>query len=127
MNPNFKENIILFSEVIVPELKQNTSLEYAFIKNFKELFQGLEPDSASKIELLAKVIENLSFIYNFKSFENLSYEKRVKYIDKLFQFPIGKIVAGLTGLRSLVLISYYGIDQVWPTIHYDGPVNAQLK
>ncbi|NOQ91164.1 MAG: hypothetical protein GQ552_00445 [Flavobacteriaceae bacterium] len=127
MDPNFKENIILFSEVIVPELKQNTSLEYAFIKNFKVLFQGLEPDSASKIKLLTKVIENLSFIYNFKSFENLSYEKRVKYIDKLFQFPIGKIVAGLTGLRSLVLISYYGIDQVWPTIHYDGPVNAQLK
>ncbi len=122
MDPKFKQNIILFAEVIVPDLYKNTSLEYAFIKNFKELFQGLEEDSASKIKLLVQLIGMMSYVYNFKSFDKLSYTKRKKFIDKLYLFPVGKIVAGLTGLRSLVLISYYGIDEVWPTINYDGPI-----
>lgn len=125
MNPKFKQNIILFAEVIVPSLHQNASLEYAFIKNFKQLFQGLEEDSATKIKLLVQFIDIMSYVYNFKSFNDLSYDKRQKFIDKLNQFPIGKIVAGLTGLRSLVLISYYGIDEVWPTINYDGPIKPQ--
>jgi len=122
MNPKFKQNIILFAEVIVPSLHQNTSFEYAFIKNFKKLFQGLEEDSASKIKLLVQLIDMMSYVYNFKSFDKLSYPKRKRFIDKLYLFPVGKIVAGLTGLRSLVLISYYGIDEVWPTINYDGPI-----
>ena len=127
MDPNFKGNILLFAEVIVPELKKNTTLEYAFIKNFKQLFLGLESESASKIKLLVSVIDKLSFVYNFTAFENLSFEKRKIFIDKLFHFPVGKVVAGLTGLRSLVLISFYGIEDVWPTISYEGPINAQLK
>ncbi|MCK5679081.1 MAG: hypothetical protein KAH72_11485 [Flavobacteriaceae bacterium] len=127
MDPKFKQNIILFAEVIVPDLRQKTSLEYSFIKNFKKLFLGLEKDSASKIKLLVRLVETLSLVYNLKSFEKLSYNKRQKFIDKLYQFPIGKIVAGLTGLRSLVLISYYGIDEVWPTIKYDGPIKSQTS
>ena len=126
MDPKFKQNIILFAEVIVPSLHKNTSFEYAFIKNFKELFQGLEEDSASKIKLLVQLIGMMSYVYNFKSFDKLSYTKRKEFIDKLYQFPVGKIVAGLTGLRSLVLISYYGIDEVWPTINYDGPIKPTL-
>ena len=127
MDPKFKQNIILFAEVIVPDLHQNTSLEYSFIKNFKELFLGLEKDSASKIKLLVKLVEILSLVYNLKSFEKLSYHKRQKFINKLYQFPIGKIIAGLTGLRSLILISYYGIDEVWSTINYDGPIKPQTS
>jgi len=40
---------------------------------------------------------------------------------------VGIVVGGLTGLRSIVMISYYGIEEVWSTINYDGPVNAQIK
>jgi len=127
MDPKFKQNVLLFAEVMVPDLHQNASLEYSFIKNFKQLFQGLEKDSADKIKLLTTLIETMSFIYNFRSFEKLSYKKRRKFIDRLYQFPIGKIVAGLTGLRSLILISYYGIDEVWPIINYDGPIKSKLK
>ncbi|MEN8123874.1 MAG: hypothetical protein ABFR32_02005 [Bacteroidota bacterium] len=127
MDPHFKQNIILFAEVIVPEIHVNDSLKYAFIKNFKQVFQGLEKESAAKIKLLIKLIENLSYIYNFKSFENLSNIEREKYINKLFQFPVGKIVGGLTGLRSLIFISYYSIADIWPNINYDGPINSSVK
>ncbi len=127
MDPKFKQNVLLIAEVMVPDLHQNASLEYSFIKNFKQLFQGLEKDSADKIKLLTTLIKTMSFVYNFRSFEKLSYKKRKEFIDKLYQFPIGKIVAGLTGLRSLILISYYGIDEVWPIINYDGPIKSKLK
>ncbi len=127
MNPKFKQTIILFTEVIIPDLRNNTSLEYAFIKNFKQMINGLEPESADKIKLLVKVIDKLSLVYNFKTFEQLTYKQRTRYIDRLFDFPIGKIVGGLTGLRSIVMISYYGIEDVWKSIRYDGPVNAQIQ
>ncbi len=127
MNPHFKQNIILISEIIVPKIHKNDALQYAFLKNFKHIFQGLEKDSSNKIKLLVIVIENLSFIYNFKSFNDLNFNERDKYINNLFEFPIGKIVGGLTGLRSLILISYYGIEDIWPTIQYDGPINNRVK
>lgn len=127
MNPKFKQTIILFTKVIIPDLRNNTSLEYAFIKNFKQMISGLEPESADKIKLLVKVIDKLSLVYNFKTFEQLTYKQRTRYIDRLFDFPIGKIVGGLTGLRSIVMISYYGIEDVWKSIRYDGPVNAQIQ
>jgi len=126
MDPKFKQNVLLFAEVMVPDLHQNASLEYSFIKNFKQLFQGLEKDSADKIKLLVTLIETMSFIYNFRSFEKLNYENRKKFIGRLYQFPVGKIVAGLTGLRSLILISYYGIEEVWPNINYDGPIKSNI-
>ena len=44
-----------------------------------------------------------------------------------FNLPVGKIAGGLTGLRSLVLIAFYNIENLWPEIGYDGPVNAHLK
>ena len=127
MNPKFKQTIILFAEVIIPDLHNKTSLEYAFIKNFKQVIDGIEPESAGKIKLLVKVIDKLSLVYNFKTFEQLTYKQRTKYIDRLFNFPVGLVVGGLTGLRSIVMISYYGIQEVWSTINYDGPVNAQIK
>jgi len=127
MNPVYKQTILHFAEVIIPDLQNNTALQYAFIKNFKQLINGLEPESASKIELLVKVIDKLSLIYNFQPFRKLSYEQRAKYINRLFNFPIGKVVGGLTGLRSIVMVSYYATEDVWLSINYDGPVNAQVQ
>jgi len=127
MNPTYKQTILHFTEVIIPDLQNNTALQYAFIKNFKQLIDGLEPESASKIKLLVKVIDKLSLIYNFQSFGKLSYDQRTKYIGRLFNFPIGKVVGGLTGLRSIVMISYYATEDVWSSINYDGPVNAQMQ
>ncbi len=44
------------------------------------------------------------------------------YIGRLFSFPILKIQGGLTGLRSLIFISFYGIPAVWESIQYEGPI-----
>jgi hypothetical protein len=126
---NFEQRVFLFAGVIIPELENNGALEQLFLTNFEKLMQGIEPESYDKIKLLIKVIAVLSWTYNLKSFEALSSEQKDQFIDRLFHFPISKVVAGLTGLKSLVFIAYYGIPIVWKEINYNGPIvkNANLN
>ena len=127
MNPNIKETLILFAEVIVPELEKKKSLQHAFLKNFKKLYYGIEATSLQKIKLLIKLIDKLGYILAFQKFTHMPLEKRKIFVNRLFKLPFGKISGGLTGLRSLILIAYYGIEDVWEEIGYDGPANAHLK
>jgi len=119
---NFERNVLLFAGVIVPQLESDSALQKPFIDNFEKLMNGIETDSFDKIKLLVKVIGVLSWAYNRKSFEALNLEEKERFIKKLFRFPVSKLVAGLTGLRSLVFIAYYGIPVVWEEINYDGPI-----
>ena len=118
----FENNVLLFAGVIVPDLNQKKALHKPFLNNFDKLLRGIEADSFEKIKLLVKVIGVLSLIYTRKSFQNLSIKKRERFVDRLYHFPVSKIVGGLTGLKSLVFIAYYGIEDVWKEIHYDGPI-----
>ena len=119
---NFERNVLLFAGVIVPQLESDSALQKPFIDNFEKLMNGIETDSFDKIKLLVKVIGVLSWAYNRKSFQALNLEQKEQFIEKLFRFPVSKLVAGLTGLRSLVFIAYYGIPVVWEEINYDGPI-----
>ena len=118
---SFERNVLLFAGIIVPQLESDSALQKPFIDNFEKLMNGIESDSFDKIKLLVKVIGVLSWAYNRKSFEALNLEEKERFIKKLFRFPVSKLVAGLTGLRSLVFIAYYGIPVVWEEINYDGP------
>lgn len=113
----FKNNVILFAEIMVPDLQQKPELREGFYLNFNQLMSRLEFKADAKIKLLVSLIQILSICYHFKAFKNLSSKRRKRFIEKLFRFPIGKIVAGLTGLRSLVLISYYGLEPVYSQIN----------
>lgn len=119
---NFGRIVLLFAGVIVPQLESNSALQKPFLDNFEKLMRGLESDSFDKIKLLVKVIGVLSWVYNLKSFQNLNTDQKERFIEKLFRFPVSMFVAGLTGLRSLVFIAYYGIPIVWEEINYDGPI-----
>lgn len=119
---NFEQNVLLFAGVIIPQLENNSALHKPFLDNFEKLMRGIEADSFDKIKLLVKVLGILSWAYNRKSFQALNTDEKERFIEKLFRFPVSKLVAGLTGLRSLVFIAYYGIPVVWEEINYDGPI-----
>ena len=119
---NFERIVFLFAGVIIPQLENNSALHKPFLDNFEKLLSGIEADSFDKIKLLAKVIGVLSWVYNRKSFEALNLEQKERFVEKLFHFPVSKLVAGLTGLRSLVFIAYYGMPVVWEEINYEGPI-----
>lgn len=114
--------VFLFAEVIIPDLKQNALLKDDFIFNFEKMFFGFDARTQSKLKLFISVISILSLFYNVQSFEKLSYSKRQNFIEQLFDFPIGKIVSALTGLRTLCFIAFYSIKEVWTSINYDGPI-----
>lgn len=117
-----RKTVFLFASVIIPDLNQSTSLENDFILHFEKLFFGFDPDTQRKLKLFISIISILSFFYNARSFEKLSFEKRQNYIERLFNFPINKIISALTGLRTLCFISYYSLKEVWTSINYDGPI-----
>jgi len=117
-----RKTVYLFASVIIPDLKQNASLESEFILNFEKLFFGFDPDTQKKLKLFISLISLLSFFYTARAFEKLSFEKRQSYIDRLFNFPLSKIISALTGLRTLCFISYYSLKEVWNSINYDGPI-----
>lgn len=114
--------VFLFASVIIPDLEQNILMERDFIINFEKLFFGFDPDTQKKLKLFISVISILSLFYNARSFDKLSYQKRQNYIERLFNFPITKIISALTGLRTLCFISYYSLKEVWTSINYDGPI-----
>lgn len=116
------KSVILFASVIIPELEGNNSLKENFLINYWKLFSDVDKESQKKIRLLVSVISFLSLVYNLSSFSALSYAKRQAYINKLFHFPVKKLVGGLTGLRALSMISYYNIEEVMSEINYDGPI-----
>ncbi|MCH7512527.1 MAG: hypothetical protein IH947_01070 [Bacteroidetes bacterium] len=118
----FKRNTLLVAGVIVPDLRDNEALSEAFWENFVKLLSGLPPESVGKLQLLIKVVSLLSWIYNLKPFTALNARVRQMYIDRLFSLPVSKIAGGLTGLRSLIFISFYGIPTVWESINYEGPI-----
>jgi hypothetical protein len=118
----FERTVLIFAGVIVPQLENNSALQKPFLDNFEKLMNGIDPDSFDKIKLLVKVIGILSWVYNLKSFKTLNRDQKERFVEKLFHFPISMLVAGLTGLRSLVFIAYYGIPAVWKDINYDGPI-----
>lgn len=113
--------VFYFATVLIPELESNTSLKKSFTDNFDELFSGLEDDSQQKLGLLVSLISALCFAYTFRRIGKLTYFKRKKFVDQLFSFPIAKVVGGVSGLKSLCFISFYGIEEVWKTIKYEGP------
>lgn len=116
------KTVFYFATVLLPELEENPKLENSFNENFEEIFTGLEEESKKQLRLLIILISILSFVYTLKSLESLNYASRKKFIKQLFAFPYAKVVGGLNGLKSICFISFYGIEDVWKTIKYEGPL-----
>lgn len=119
---NFKVNILALAETMIVDLRQNEDLKNQFWTNFSSFFKDLDVDSAKKLNLLVTVVSLLSFLYNRAPLYTLTIQKREHFIERLYQFPITKIIAGFTGLRSLMMVSYYSMEQTWSNINYKGPL-----
>ncbi len=118
----FKDRVLAMAEVILPPVHENPALKQLFWDSFNGYYSDLDRDSASKLDLLSKVINILCFLNHFKSLEKLEVEKREAFLKKIYFSPIKLVSAGFTGLRSLILVSYYGMPQSWQEIGYTGPL-----
>jgi len=112
------EKLLLIAYIFIPDLENDESLKKAFWINFQTLWNDFDHGTQARLKMLVKVIYLLSYLFNFKSFHALSTKSKYRYVDRLFQFPVGKFVAGINGLRSLCMISYYNIDAIQKEINY---------
>ena len=113
-----REKLLGFARVFIPELEN----EIDFIFQFEILFSGFDKDTQKKLLLFISVLSFLSYFYTAKAYRRLSFDQQKSYLARIYNFPVAKIVSAFTGLRTLCFISYYSMQEVWKTIHYDGPL-----
>lgn len=114
--------LVPFATIMIPDLEDSNDERDEFHESLLSFFKTIDVGTQKQLFLLLHLINFLSYVYNAKGFRKLSYQSRKVYIKKLFNFPINKVVGGLTGLRSLCFFTYYTQEQQWKKINYDGPI-----
>jgi len=117
-----KESLLPAAEIIVPSLRGRPDQAQAVYENFMVFFQDLDENSRGKLGLFFKVLNVISFCRYLKPYRSLDYDTRYKFFCLVERFPVGLIMAGFFGLRSLILMSYYSTEDAWKKIGYRGPI-----
>jgi hypothetical protein len=116
------DTLINFASVMIPDLQESENEKGAFLLVLNRFFLSLDRPLRRKLDLLLQMVNFLSFFYNGRSFNRLSYSQKCKYIDRLFEFPVNTLISGLTGLRTLCFFAYYTDADQWKKINYEGPI-----
>ena len=117
-----QKGILAIAKLIIPDLGNNATKEIDFWESFVLFFNELDNESKGKIKLLLIVINLISFFTFLQTLSSLKINQMGKLILRLENFPIKKIIGGFTGIRSLIMISYYSMSQNWSSINYTGPI-----
>lgn len=107
---------------IVPAVQGDEAVQAEIIENFKQLFADLDVASQKKVLLFFRVLLLLSFLRGFQDWRRMTLEDRQRFFLAIESFPVGLIRAGFFGLRSLLLLAYYGTSSAWQRIGYEGPI-----
>ncbi|HTR21388.1 MAG TPA: hypothetical protein VMH88_11100 [Gemmatimonadales bacterium] len=73
-----------------------------------------------QLVLLIRVVQILPVIRYGRPFTGLDPERRTRLLDALQNAPVLLLRRGIWGLRTLVLMGYYGRPAAWPEIGYRG-------
>ncbi len=115
------KDLIPIAELIIPSLQDRPKHKQ---KLYENMIFFLNNSGSENVLLLKKFIILLkiaSFIMFGRSYTQLGTTKRLNFFSIMDQFPIKVVIAGLTGLRTLICISYYTMEEVWSEIGYEGP------
>lgn len=93
-----------------------------FYSNFLNFFNDIEAGSKSRILLLNRFLKILSALRYLRPYPSLKPVKSESFLRSLNHNAPGRIRAGISGIRSLVIMSYYSHDNSWGTINYGGPL-----
>lgn len=119
-----KQKIALLSlaEVIIPSLQTRPMVKEKLWENFCYFLGDMDTDSQKKIQLLLFALKIWSVLRYGRSYPKMNPSQRKRFFLGLLRFPIALIVAGATGLKSLIYVSYYSLDESWENIDYQGPL-----
>lgn len=106
---------------MTPSLADDTAALSRVYSNFVYLWGDLPADSRRKLGLFVAVLNGLSWLRFGCSLAALSPDCCAHLLRTLSRVPIATLQAGVTGLRSLLLMATYSEPLTWDRIDYDGP------
>jgi hypothetical protein len=121
MTPPFEPTIQALAATFTPSLAGDRAQLRRVYSNFLYVYGDLPADTRTKLSLLVRVIETLSWLRYARSFAALSPDRRTALCRWLADAPISRLQAGFGGLRSLVLNATYTEPGMWERIGYAGP------
>jgi hypothetical protein len=121
VSPPAEPTIQALAATITPSLTGDRAQLRRVYSNFLYVYGDLPADTRTKLALLVRVIETLSWLRYGRAFASLSPDRRTALCRWLADAPIPRLQAGFGGLRSLVLNATYTEPGMWERIGYAGP------
>jgi len=119
--PPPEDDVCALAEVVTPSLQGDAAMQARVYSNFLYFFGDLPADSRTKLSLFVRAVGLLCRIRHGAAFADLPVSTRHAVCKRLADAPVGRLQAGFTGLRSLVLMATYTEPAYWDRIDYDGP------
>jgi len=121
VNPPAESDITALAEVFTPSLQGEGETLARVYANFLYFFGDLPDDSRTKLSLFVGVMRTASRLRYGRALADLPVSKRHRLCTAFAEAPVGKLQAGFSGLRSLVLMATYSEPALWDRIGYTGP------
>jgi hypothetical protein len=121
MTPPSEPTIQALAATFTPSLAGDRAQLRRVYSNFLYVYGDLPADTRTKLALLVRVIEGLSWLRYGQSFAALDADRRDTLCRWLADAPIARLQAGFGGLRSLILNATYTEPGMWERIGYAGP------
>jgi hypothetical protein len=121
VRPPAEPTIQALAATFTPSLQDDPEQRRRVYSNFLYVYGDLPADTRTKLAILVRVIETLSWLRYAQSFAALAPDRRTALCRWLADIPLARLQAGFGGLRSLVLNATYTEPGMWTRIGYAGP------
>jgi hypothetical protein len=121
VSPPAEPTIQALTATFTPSLEGDRAQLRRIYSNFLYVYGDLPSDTRTKLALLVRVIEGISWLRYGQAFASLAPDRRTALCRWLADAPVGRLQAGVGGLRSLVLNATYTEPGMWERIGYAGP------
>lgn len=121
MAPPSEATIQALAATFTPSLRGDAVRLRRIYSNFLYVYGDLPSATRTKLALLVRGIEGLSWLRYGRALSDLSPDRRDALCRTIADAPIGRLQAGFAGLRSLVLNATYTEPVMWDRIDYAGP------
>ncbi len=121
MSPPSEPTIQALAATLTPSLQGDRAQLRRIYSNFLYVYGDLPAGTRTKIALLVRALDGLSWLRYGQSFAALAPDRRTALCRWLADVRIARLQAGFGGLRSLVLNATYTEPRMWDAIGYAGP------
>lgn len=116
---SFRPLIRAIACTIVPEAAELDDQAWADFDSLMDAALGERPPALQRrLQLFFRAIDWLPMLRFGRRFVSLRPEQRTKFLSSLENYPVQMIRSGFWGLRTLVLLGYYGRPEGVAAIGY---------